>query len=446
MSRGDATNGVAQVERLLRAHAFRELFIEELGWDRLGIAARVAHRGAEYLLSPIAHKRGLAVYECSLDRLELRDRRVLRGIQQGLRQYSLENVLIVTDRDGTTQVWQWAMQREEGQSILNREHPFRSRRPPPEFVQRLLSLRVALDEEEQVSLLDVSRETARTFNRAPDLPVFFRNPRYLYESEQLASQLATGGTAALHRFIELHDALARWIARRYEYTSVELEDLEQMARIGLIRAAQRFEPQRGFAFSTYAFYWIRQYCQRHLQSYLFHGGLRPDLFWRSLKIIRRFRRHSGAADGRLRARLVDRLEGDEVIGPWAERVLRIWETEHLYQRPDVERAAFRVPDSACGLMEQLARRDDLRVLHDAIESLDDRSAYIVRRRFGLDDEREFTLEEVAQELGLTRERVRQVQENALSQIERRLGAYVARGAMASVASTTAKPKRESEQK
>lgn len=407
-----------QIERLLRAHAFEDLFIEELGWDRFTAPLRIESKGDTFSLTPIAQKRDLAVYQCELDRLALRDRRRLRAIQAVVRRYAFEHLLIYTDADQTTQVWQWATVAEGGRSLLHREHPVHSQRPPPEFVDRVRALRVDLADEPRVTLSDVTANVAGAFDRAAAQRMFFRNTTYLYESERLAAELATGGEPALHRFIEFHDGLARWGARRYRYTGVDIEDLEQMARMGLMRAATLFEPQRRLAFSTYAFSWLRSHCQRNLQAYVFHGMLRPDQFWRFMRLKRRLgRRPSGKA----RERLLERMAKDALLAKWGTRVLTIWETEHLYQNPATEQSAKRTLCRAPGLLSELERRDELQVLHDAIARLDNRSAYIIRRRFGINDGIEFTLEQVAADLGITRERVRQVQAASLEKLKRWLG-------------------------
>lgn len=169
-----STNSIAV---LLREHSFRDLFIEELGWDHLGNTLRITLYERSYELLPVAQKRGLAVFQCALDRRELRDRRVLRGIQRIVAKSAHENLVIYTDSEQSRQVWQWVRTIDDGRAWFHREHPFVSHRPPEEFLRRLSSLRVRLEAEEQISLVQVIRSVADSFDRAADERLFFRNPR-----------------------------------------------------------------------------------------------------------------------------------------------------------------------------------------------------------------------------------------------------------------------------
>src|SRR5690606_39031740 len=90
-------------------------------------------------------------------------------------------------------------------------------------------------------------------------------PWYAEQTDALSEALSNGDATARHRLILLHQKLARKIAYRYHRMyGLDMDDAEQIAVIGLIEAARRFRPEYGYQFSTYATWWVRQACQRHV--------------------------------------------------------------------------------------------------------------------------------------------------------------------------------------
>jgi len=189
-----------------------------------------------------------------------------------------------------------------------------------------------------------------------------------------------------------------------------------MARVGLINAAQRFDTSRDLAFSTNAVIWTRQACRRYIQRYLFAGSLRAEQFARLSRILARNRWHHGDVSAAVRRRVLAEMEREPVLRNWSWNVLRILETGSL-DAPgslrDEARARFApIPDPG----EEAMRRDDARVVRRALAKLPPRDALVIRRRYGIDREREETLDEIAASIGLTRERVRQIQVQTLARL------------------------------
>lgn len=401
---------------LLREQSFRVLFIEELGWDRFGNTLSITVHDRSFELTPVAQKRGLSVFQCTLDRAELRDRRILRAIQRNVAKYAHENLVIYTDSGRNRQVWQWARAIEDGRALFHREHPFVSHCPPEEFLRRLMSLRVGLEAEEQVSLVQVTRTVAASFDRAAEERLFFRNPNYLYESQRLADALRTGGVEAMQRFVSFHDGLALWMARRFEDTGIDAEDLAQIARIGLIQAATRFDPTRDTAFSTYAFHWLRQACQRYIPSHYLAATLRLEQFWRFYRIKQRADRRFWRDGERSVQFWFDRaMENDTLVGPYSLDIDRVWNTASYYDsRAELVRVR-EVSDTQPSPLDEVVRRDESHTIKQAIDELDPVDARIIRDRFGFNGQKQ-TLQELGISVGLTRERVRQREFAALGRL------------------------------
>ncbi|MCK6483458.1 MAG: sigma-70 family RNA polymerase sigma factor [Phycisphaerae bacterium] len=401
---------------LLREHAFRHLFIEELGWDHLGNTLYITVHNRSYELLPVAQKRGLAVFQCELDRLELRDRRVLRGIQRIVAKSAHENLVIYTDPGRSRQVWQWARTIEDGRALFHREHPFVSHRPPEEFLRRLLSLRVSIEAEETVSLVQVSRSVADSFDRTADERLFFRNPRYLYESQRLAEALAIGGVEAMHRFVLFHDGLALWMARRFEDTGIDADDLAQIARVGLIQAATRYDPTRDTAFSTYAFHWLRQALQRYIPSHYLAASMRLEQFWRFFRLKQRAdRRFWKDGERSVRMGFERAMECDTLVGPYSLDIERVWNTSSYQDSQAGMEKVRAVPDTRPIPESETVRKEESYIIMQAIDELGPVDARIIRDRFGFDGQ-EQTLKDLGITLGLTRERVRQREFAALKRL------------------------------
>jgi len=406
--------------RHLRTHDFRTLFVEELGWDRFDQTLQVSCRGDAYAILPIAQKRGVGVFECTLSRLQLRDRRLLRRIQREVAKYSHENLVIYVDDSKTRQVWQWVTRDPSDHTLFHREHPFRSVKPPAEFLSRLCSIRVSLDQEEATTLFDILQHVATSFNRTPDESIYFRNPDYMYKAQALAESLATGEPEAMSRFLAFHDRLATWVASRFRETGVEHEDIEQLARLGLIEAARRFDTARDTSFTTYAFYWVRQSCQRHIPTHAFIGGIRPEQYWRFHRLKRKamiqFARHDALAESEWLER---QLAHDPLVGKWASKIDRIWEARRIYDTRELREAAKSVACPVRPPIEESAENDELRVVFEEMAKLDAVDALVLYHRFGLGG-REYTLHELGAMLDVTRERIRQREAKAFEALGKRL--------------------------
>ena len=244
------------------------------------------------------------------------------------------------------------------------------------------------------------------------------NPR---EEAELARRARTGNEKAFRTLIEKNLRLVVSVAKRYQGMGLSLEDLIQEGNLGLLKAAERFDPERGNRFSTYAVHWIRQGVQWavvdkgraiRLSVHMYEKVRKAARAWGDLSVelgrepsLGELADELGWAPEKVRfafevlpdATSLNRPVGEEEDAP------------DIGEFVEDERTS-EVPDAVIREMEN-AR------LGESLEQMPDRERRVLVRRYGLNDREPATLAEVGDELGITRERVRQLQRNA----ERRLG-------------------------
>ena len=241
------------------------------------------------------------------------------------------------------------------------------------------------------------------------------------EEIDLAARIKKGDKKAREQMIKANLRLVVKIARDYEGIGLPLLDLISEGNIGLMKAVERFDPSKGGKLSTYGSWWIKQSIKRALANQSKTIRLPVHLVDKISKMRR--------TAMRLQEELGREPTDDELGGELGISASRVAQMRMAAIRPasldapigdeDSNNFAEVVQDEAADTpYEQLEEKTVTRMLQEMVKTLDPREATILRARFGLDGGPERTLEEVGEKFGVTRERVRQIQNIALKKLRK----------------------------
>lgn len=239
------------------------------------------------------------------------------------------------------------------------------------------------------------------------------------DERELARAIGDGDVRARDRMVRANLRLVVNIARGYTGKGLSLQDLIEEGNLGLLRAVEGFDPSMGTRFSTYASYWIKQSIKRALINSA--KTIRIPAYM--VELLSKWRRANARLSEELK-RTPTPEEIARVLGlpkkklPIIKKAIKIYNSTPQTDQADagwslgemIEDERMKTPE------DELVEHDVLKHVREMMEVMDTREATVLKMRFGLDDMEPRTLKEIGEELSLTRERVRQIETEALNKL------------------------------
>jgi RNA polymerase nonessential primary-like sigma factor len=281
------------------------------------------------------------------------------------------------------------------------------------------------DELKEVLAAELSADTVQRY-----LQQISSKPLFTPEEElKVATQAKAGVFSARQAMIEHNLRLVVSIAKTYMHRGLPLPDLIEEGNLGLMHALDKFEPERGFRFSTYATWWIRQSVEKALMNQVRTVRLPIHVIREINQVLRatRFLEQALGAEGRV----PDLEDIASLTGKSVEDVTdALALAEHTISLdaprdldPGSSLLDFISDDRSAAPDEEVEKSQLEEMLRNWLKNLKDDQRMVIVRRYGLDNQEPATLEGLARELGLSKERVRQIQQESLIKLKKHLSSH-----------------------
>jgi RNA polymerase primary sigma factor len=239
------------------------------------------------------------------------------------------------------------------------------------------------------------------------------------EEKELAHRIAVGDNAARDQMVRANLRLVVNIARSYTGKGLALQDLIEEGNLGLLRAVEGFDPTMNTRFSTYASYWIKQSIKRALVNTA--KTIRIPAYM--VELLSKWRRASAKLQDELgrpatQEEIARSLDLPKKKLNIIKKAIRVYNATPQTDQPETgfSLGEMLTDERAKSPDMEMVEMDDLTHVLELLDKMETREATILRMRFGLDEEEPKTLKEIGECLGLTRERVRQIESEALSKL------------------------------
>ncbi len=240
------------------------------------------------------------------------------------------------------------------------------------------------------------------------------------EEKRLGKLIQEGNKEALRKLIEANLRFVVSYVKRYRGMGLSLQDLINEGNLGLIEAAKRFDPRRNVKFISYAVWWIRQAIIHALTQYSRIYNIPQkvsDQISEMKKVTSRLKKELGREPTReeIARRMGIAREDVEDLEIIAEKDVSLSDT---YYDGEVE-VGDRISDTLSPSVEyQIIKNSIQQEIRYILDELDEKEALVLKLRFGLEDDKRRTLQEIGDMLGLTRERIRQIEQKAMRKLAR----------------------------
>ena len=294
---------------------------------------------------------------------------------------------------------------------------------------------IIMEDEAQEVLGDESYDdTAVLDNVKSYLMSIGNHPRLTFEEEKELSQRALeGDAAAINRLVECNLLLVVSVAKKYHGCGLPLLDLIQEGNIGLIKAAEKYDGSKGFRFSTYATYWIRQTISRALSDHsrtIRMPANMVELLNRIKKISNEMFQtlHRYPTDKEIAAALDVEIDKVQVALDMSQAISSL-------DMPVDDSGETCVADlvsdnNAENPITNLIKEANQEIINNVLDTLSTKEAEVIRMRFGINSDKPMTLEAIGQHYGVSRERIRQIESKAIRKLRHPARAAALKEAMA----------------